>query len=75
MQGEISTVLYKDQIKYLKTEGAWPKEFDEAVTPAEQLNQLSVKVKHSSAWLLLTVPCGVNQGCGSALIVCGFGST
>jgi len=43
VKGEISTVLYKDQIKYLKSEGAWPKEFDEAGTPAEQLNQLSVK--------------------------------
>ena len=48
VQGEISTVLYKDQIKYLKSEGAWPKEFDESDTPLDKLNQLSVKVKYSN---------------------------
>ncbi len=48
IQGEISTVLYKDQIKYLKTEGAWPKEFEESDTPADKLNQLSVKVKYTN---------------------------
>lgn len=28
VKGEIVTILYKDQIKYIKEEGLWPKEFD-----------------------------------------------
>ncbi|XP_064622419.1 probable RNA-binding protein EIF1AD [Lineus longissimus] len=28
VKGEIVTILYKDQIKYIKAEGLWPKEFE-----------------------------------------------
>lgn len=42
VKGEISTVLYRDQIKYLKKEGVWPPQFLD-ITPSEQLDQLSVK--------------------------------
>ena len=44
MKGEITIVLYKDQIKYLKAEGVWPKEFDEPA-PATQLGK-----EINSAW-------------------------
>ncbi|XP_064602835.1 probable RNA-binding protein EIF1AD [Liolophura sinensis] len=29
VKGEITAILYKEQIKYLKEEGKWPKEFDD----------------------------------------------
>jgi len=41
VKGEITIVLYKDQIKYLKAEGVWPKEFDEPA-PATQLEKLKL---------------------------------
>ena len=53
VKGEISTVLYRDQIKYLKKEGAWPSEFDDSVPstvvspPTDQLSELSVQVVKS----------------------------
>jgi len=46
VKGEITTVLYKDQIKYLKSEGVWPKEFD-AVQPLLELENLKLGGKES----------------------------
>jgi len=38
VKGEITTVLYKDQIKFIKKEGAWPAQFDnQDQPPADQL--------------------------------------
>jgi len=42
VKGEISSVLYRDQIKYLKKEGVWPIQFQES-SPSDQLDKLSVK--------------------------------
>eukprot|EP00088_Acartia_fossae_P008021 TRINITY_DN13777_c0_g1_i3.p2 TRINITY_DN13777_c0_g1~~TRINITY_DN13777_c0_g1_i3.p2 ORF type:complete len:176 (-),score=70.89 TRINITY_DN13777_c0_g1_i3:1845-2372(-) len=54
VKGEISTVLYRDQIKYLKKEGAWPSEFDNSAAqstvspPTDQLSELSVQEEKES---------------------------
>ena len=42
MKGEITTILYKEQIKYLRAQGVWPAQFD-AAPPTEELKGLTVK--------------------------------
>ena len=39
VKAEISTILYKDQIKFIKAEGCWPQGF----LAEEQLSQLQLK--------------------------------
>jgi probable RNA-binding protein EIF1AD len=47
VKGEISTVLYKDQIKYLKREGVWPKEFENCVATPDELKSVKEKIEAS----------------------------
>lgn len=42
VKGEITTILYKEQIKYLRAQGVWPAQFD-AAPPTEELKGLTVK--------------------------------
>lgn len=46
VKGEISTILYKEQIKYIRAQGGWPAEFD-APVPAAELKDLSLKDRSS----------------------------
>lgn len=41
-QGIVTTILYKEQIKHLKTEGVWPQEFEDQIPekPVEYLSCL-----------------------------------
>jgi len=39
VKGEITTVLYRDQIKFIKKEGAWPTQFDTQVQPPPLLQE------------------------------------
>ena len=42
MRGEISTVLYKEQIKYLRSHSVWPSKFDNE-PPTDALKSLEIK--------------------------------
>ena len=42
VKAEILTILYKEQIKYLRAQGVWPAQFD-AAPPTEELKGLTVK--------------------------------
>jgi len=41
VKGEITSILYKEQIKYIRNQGAWPTGFD-IVPPSEELSKLKV---------------------------------
>jgi len=42
VRGEISTVLYKEQIKYLRSHSVWPSKFDNE-PPTDALKSLEIK--------------------------------
>ena len=42
MKGEITTILYKEQIKHIKAQGAWPEEF-EIAAPTSDLQSLDLE--------------------------------
>lgn len=49
VKGEISSILYRDQIRYLKKEGVWPSQFQEN-PPSAELDKLSVKEEEQEAF-------------------------
>jgi len=42
VKGEISTILYKEQLKYLRSQGVWPAVF-ETTPPTAELGNLEIK--------------------------------
>jgi len=47
VKGEITTILYKEQIKYIQSQGAWPSQF-EAAPPTNQLDNLNLEDNQDS---------------------------
>lgn len=48
VKGEISTVLYKEQLKYLRAQGVWPSNFD-AEPPTAALKNLEIKDREDNS--------------------------
>ena len=46
VKGEISNILYKEQIKYIKSQGAWPEKFETA-PPTDDLKSLDLEERGS----------------------------
>lgn len=46
VKGEISNILYKEQIKYIKSQGAWPDKFETA-PPTDDLKSLDLEERGS----------------------------
>lgn len=45
VKAEICQVLYKDQIRYFKSEGVWPQEFETAPSSTEEVQKRLAQVK------------------------------
>ena len=43
VKAEISSILYKDQIRFIKSEKQWPEGFDNQDNQAEEFSKLSLK--------------------------------
>ena len=48
VKAEISSILYKDQIRFIKSEKQWPEGFDNQDKQAEEFAKLSLKEEDNS---------------------------
>jgi len=49
VKAEISTILYKDQIKYIKANNLWPTGFEKAAVVSQDLSKLNIKEAQSNS--------------------------
>jgi len=49
VKAEICTILYKDQIKYIKANNLWPTEFEKAEVVSRDLSKLKIKEAQSNS--------------------------